>query len=100
MNNKSDEQLLIVKATIEANRQDYDEKMKNLTEDLTAMITSMMDQIKISKYSPDKKDPAKYQYNTTLVQVNNRATPLEGGHSKKTGGMWTLKHDIRSPKLF
>ena len=48
MDNKSDDQLLIVQATIEPNKQDSDEKMKNLTEDLTEMIASMMDLIKIS----------------------------------------------------
>ena len=45
--NKSNDQLCIMQATIDANRQDSDEKMKNLTEDLTSMIVSMMDQIKI-----------------------------------------------------
>ena len=48
MDKNSDEQLLVMQATIEANRQDYDEKMKKLTEELTAIIISMMDQIKIS----------------------------------------------------
>ena len=55
MDNKSDEQLVILQATIQANRQDSDEKTKNLTEYLTETITSMMDQIKISKYSPYQK---------------------------------------------
>ena len=70
MDNKPDEQLLVLQANIKANRQNSDEKMKNLTEDigkgsdekiekltkyLTAMITSMMYQIKFSKSSPDKK---------------------------------------------
>ena len=48
MDNESDDDLLIPEATIESKRQDSDEKMKNLTEDLTAIIISMMDQIKIS----------------------------------------------------
>ena len=55
MDNKSDDQLLITKATIEAIRQDSDDKMKNLIEDLTSMVTSITDQIKTSKYSPDKR---------------------------------------------
>ena len=42
--------------TIEANRQDSDEKIKKITEDLKEMITSMMDQIKMFKYSSDQKD--------------------------------------------
>ena len=42
--------------TIDDNRQDYDEKMKKLTEYLTEMIAPIMDQIKMSKSSLDKKD--------------------------------------------
>ena len=52
MDNNPDDQLLIMQATIEASRQYYHEKMNNLTEDLTEMITSMIDQIKFSKSSP------------------------------------------------
>ena len=40
MDNKYDEHLLIIQFIIEANKQDYDEKIKNLTEDLKATITS------------------------------------------------------------
>ena len=96
MDNKSDYQLLIVQADIEANRQDSDEKMKNITEELTAMIASMMDQIKIQKLSLNKKDSPKNQDPTTLVPANKKAPKLEGGHSTEIGGMWTLKHDISS----
>ena len=39
MDNKSDEQLLIIKGKTEANKQESDEKTKKLTEDLKAMIT-------------------------------------------------------------
>ena len=56
MDNKSYYQLFIMQATIEPNKQDFDEKTKNLTADSTVMTASMMDQIKISKSSPDKKD--------------------------------------------
>ena len=47
MNKNSDDHLLIMQDTIEATRQDYDEKTKNIIEDLTAMMTSLMDPIKI-----------------------------------------------------
>ena len=50
MDNKSYEQLLVIQAKIEANRQDYDEKMKKLIEDLTAIIAAIMDQIKFRNY--------------------------------------------------
>ena len=56
MYNKSDDHLLIMQDIIEANRQDSDEKMKKITEHLTAIIASMMDQIKIYKLLPEKKD--------------------------------------------
>ena len=39
MDNNSDEQLLIITAKIESIRQESDEKMNNLTEDLKSMIT-------------------------------------------------------------
>ena len=47
MDNKSYGQLLIMQATVDANRQDSDDKTKKLTEDLTAIIASMLFQIKI-----------------------------------------------------
>ena len=57
MDNKSDEQFLIMQATIEVNRQDYEDKMKKFIEDLKAMITSTiistMSQMDISKPSQD-----------------------------------------------
>ena len=60
MDNKSDEQLLIIQATIEATRQDSDEKMNKLTEDFKAIITStiasIMDHISMSKSSTDYND--------------------------------------------
>ena len=59
-----------------------------------------MDHIKISKYSPYKKDSLKVQCLGTVVPANKKAPPLEGGHSKKTGGMCTLKHGIISLKLY
>ena len=52
------------------------------------------------KSSSDKKDPPKAQYPNTLIPVNKRDPPLVGGNYKKIGGMWTLKHEISSPKLY
>ena len=100
MNNKSDYQLLVMQATIESNRQDSDETLKNPTESLIAMITSMMDQIKISKSSSETNDLPKSRDPTTVIQANNRDTPLGGGNYEKNGGMWNLKHEIRSPKFY
>ena len=60
----------------------------------------MMVHIKILKYSPYNKDSPKAKDPTTVDLDNNNAPLLEGGHSTKNGGMWTLKHDIISPKLY
>ena len=35
-----------------------------------------------------------------MVPSNRRLPPLDGGHSTKIVGMWTLKHDIGSPKFY
>ena len=72
MYNKSDYQLLVMQASIEANRQDYDEKMKKLIEDLIAMIESMMDKFNISKYSPDNNYYPKPPDPATVVPSNKR----------------------------
>ena len=35
-----------------------------------------------------------------MVSTNKRDPPLESGHSTKIGGVCTLKHEIKSPKLY
>ena len=45
MDNKSYDLLLIVQATLDVDRKDYDDEIKNLTEDLIAMMLSMMNYI-------------------------------------------------------
>ena len=87
MDNNSDYQLLIMQAIIESNNQYSDDKIKKLTADLTGIIASMMDQIRISTSSPDKKDSQKAQDSTTVVPANKKSPPMEGGHSTKIGGM-------------
>ena len=79
MDNKSYGQLLIMQYTTDANRQYSDEKRMKLTENLTIIIASMMDQIKISKYSPYKKDSPKYQDPTSVVTAKKKVPTLEGG---------------------
>ena len=50
--------------------------------------------------SPTQKDTSTPPDPTTVVPANRRAPPLEGENSNKIGGMWNLKHEIRSPKLY
>ena len=35
-----------------------------------------------------------------MVPTNKRAPPLEGDHSENIGDMWTLKHEISSPRFY
>ena len=55
----------------------------------------MVDQIKISKSSPEKKGSTKSQDPTTDILSKRNASSLEGGNSTKNGGMWILKHEIK-----
>ena len=73
--------------------------MKNLTEDFTTMITSMMVQIKCSKFLPENMDSPKTQYYTTVVPSRKKASPLKGGNSTKKS-IWNLKHEIISLKFY
>ena len=80
-----------------------DEKITKITEDLkvlTESITSMMDQTNNSKFSPAQKDTLNPPDPTIVVPDSRRDPPLDGGHTTKIGGMWNLKHEISSPKLY
>ena len=74
--------------------------MKDIKETLKVFTTFMMDQTNISKSSLTQKGTSTPPDPTTVVPTNKRAKPLEGGHSAKIGGMWTLKHEISSPKFY
>ena len=67
---------------------------------LAAMITSMIDHTKNSKCSPDHKCFLKAQYTTTVVPANKRSLSFEGAYYKQNFGMYILKHEIISPKLY
>ena len=109
MDNKSDEQFLVVQDEIDVNKQETekkeintDEKLTHITEDLkvlTATITSIMDQNKNSKFSPAQKNTSNPPYPTTVVPYNRKFPPLDGRNSTKICGMWTLKHEIISQKI-
>ena len=100
MNTKSDEKFLAIEATIETNKNENDEKLANITEDIQKLTTFMMDQDNISKSSPSQRNTLTPPEPTTMVQTNRRDPPLEGGKSTNIGVMWTLKHEISSPKFY
>ena len=82
------------------NKQDSDEKMTKLIEEFKTMLAAITYQNNTVKSSPTQKDSTKPPGTTTVVPSNRRAPPLKGGQSTKTGGMWTLKHDIGSPIFY
>ena len=89
-----------MKSMIQANNQGSDEKLKKLTADLTKIIASMKDHIKMYKSSPENKDSPKTQDTTIVVPATKKAPPLEGGHYTNIGGMWTLKYEISPPTFY
>ena len=64
------------------------------------MLTSITYHIITFKSSPTQKDSPKPSDPITVVPSNRIAQPLDGGKSVNIGGMWTLTHEIRSPKLY
>ena len=83
MDNKSDEQFIIMQAAIESNKQDmkpnkqdYEEKIMKLTEDFKEMLassmTSISDQINYFKSLPTQKDSPNPMYPINVVPANRR----------------------------
>ena len=120
MDTKSDEKFFVIEATIETkkkradknhkktdkkltllteNHKETNEKITLLAENLKFLTAMMIDKNNISKSSPSQKDTSTPPDPTTVVLTNRRAPPLERGHSTKIVGMWTLKHEISSPKF-
>ena len=115
MDTNSDEQFLVIEATIESNKQYSDknhkkngdkitiliENQKETNETLKLILAEMkIDKKNISKSSPAQRDTSTPLEPTTTVQNNRKIPPLEEGISDKIRGIWTLKHEIRSPKLY
>ena len=73
IDNKSDEQLLIIQAAIDTNKKDYDKKMKkqdSKLDNLMAIMENTIDQIQILKSSPENMNQ-KAQDPTTMVRATN-----------------------------
>ena len=107
MDTKYNDQFIAIEANIEANKQDVDKKhnevtesIKQLTETLNKVLKGQPDQNNISKSSAAQKDTTTPPDPTTTVQTNRKASTLEGEISENIGGMWTLKHEISSPRFY
>ena len=83
------------------NKKKIDYDMKKRVSDMNK-IKKMLTQIMNQKhnYSPENKYPPNSQNTTTVVPDTKKDQPLERGNSTKNGGMWTLKHEIISPKFY
>ena len=107
MENKSNEHFIIVQSEIEdknqemkSNKKDSDEKIMKLSEESKTMFAVLSNQPNTLSSSPTQKDKYIPPDHITVITANKRAPPLEGGHSTKIGGIWTLKHEIISPKFY
>ena len=111
MKKKLDYQLLIIKACIDGNKQAVEETKKTLKKyeseftkintEFTNIKTTISQLLVQNQHSSlDKVDSLKSQYQDTVVQANKKSPPLEDGKSMNIGGMWTIKHEISSPKLY
>ena len=74
--------------------------MTQFTVKFETILAVISNQVNTLPSSPIQKDTLTPPDPITMVPYNRRAPPLEGGYSTKIGVMWTLKHDISSPKLY
>ena len=83
MENKFDEHFIIMQASIESNKQemklkkqDSDDIMTKLSEELKTMFAVLSSQINTLSSSPTQKDTSTPTDPTTVVTANRRYTPL------------------------
>ena len=100
MENKSYEQFIIIQDWIKDYKQDSDEKMTKLSEEFKTIFAVLSNQINTMSFSSTQNDTPNNPDPTTMVPTNRMAPQLEGKHSTKIGGIWTLKHEISSPKFY
>ena len=88
------------KQEMKSNKQDSDEKMTEFVKDLNEMLAAITDQSNIFKSSPIREDSLKPPDPNNLVPTKRKTPPLDCGQYTKSGGMWTLKHEISSPRFY
>ena len=104
MYNNLEDQVLIMQSIkdnlaseINEIKSDTKKKYSDMNE-IKRMLTKMTNQKQNSL--PDKKDIPKNQDLTTAFLDNNKAPPLEVGHSTKIGEIRNIKHEISSSKFY
>ena len=111
MNNKVYYQLLVIQALVDNNKRVTDKIKQNNDElknklnrnyfefsEIKLLLNRFMGHNQTS--SPEQVDSPKSQDLATVVLDKKRYPPLRVGHSTKIGGMWILKQEIISPKLY
>ena len=85
MDNNYDEQFLIIQTTIDAKKQESDEKqmktdekLTQITENLKFLTSFMMDHTNNLKFSSAQKDASTPPEPTTMVPSNRRALTFDG----------------------
>ena len=104
MYNNLEDQVLIMQSIkdnlaseINEIKSDTKKKYSDMNE-IKRMLTKMTNQKQNSL--PDKKDIPKNQDLNTAFLDNNKAPPLEVGHSTKIGEIRNIKHEISSSKFY
>ena len=89
---------------MKANKHDLDGKVIKITEEfkvvIASSILSIMDKINTLKHSTTHKTSPKTLDPTTVVPSNRRDLKFGSVKSMKISGMWKLKHEIISQKIY
>ena len=104
MDNKLDEQILIIQDLIYDNKRVAKETNNTLNkhESYFTKINRILSNLMLHNQntSPEKADFSKDQDPDSVVPYNNKYQPLEGGNSMQIGGICTPKNEINSPELY
>ena len=99
MDAKLEDQILIIKASIDNNNKSTGNKYKDTDyklDKIEKQIEKLID--KLENSSPNMIETRNPKDCAAVVHGNRKFTSLEGGNFNTIGIMWTLKHDISSPK--
>ena len=99
MDAKLEDQILIIKASIDNNNKatgtkykETDYKLDKIEKQIEKLIDKLKNAYQNMMETRNPKDCAAVDHG------NRKFTSLEGGNFNTIGIMWTLKHDISSPK--
>ena len=93
--------ILVIKVSIDKNDRATYKKQKE-TDEKYDKTRKLMENLMDKFYNPssNRVETNNPQYSIIMVHTNRKVPPLEGVNSHKIGVMYTLKHDISSPKSY